>query len=427
MKSLLISFFICIILSLSTIQIAHAETIGKIAAIVNDELILEDELNKEINLTIQHLQSTRTQAPPTNILREKVLEHVILTKLQLWLAEKSGIIIDDEQLNGAIRNIAQSNKLTISDLGRAIEAEGGNFEQFRERIRTDIIINQLITRFVKQKVNVSEKEIANYLLNKKNRHNPDKEYLLAHLLVEIPEAASSEQISQQQRKAEKILKEIKDGADFSQMVVSYSDGNLALKGGLLEWRTQAQLPTIFTNAVSDMTEGNISNIIRSPSGFHIIKLTGIRGNTKRIVNQTKSRHILVIPNEILSSKQAQIKLENLRERIIQGENFADIAQAHSDDKTSAVNGGAIDWMAPGILVPEFQKELDILEINQISKVFKSRFGWHIVQPLGRRKHDDTDAFKKANAIEDIRKRKTSTAVQLWLRKLRDEAYVEIRQ
>lgn len=416
-----------VLISTSTISTANSEeVIEKIAAVVNDQLILESELQKELEFTIEHLQSSRAKIPPKSLLREKVLEHLILQKLQMWMAKKSGINIDDEQLNDAIRKIASSNNLSISQLGEAINSQGGDFEQFREKIRNDLLVRQLTTRFVAQKINVSQKEVDNYLFNLKNSEKADKKFRVAHLLIGTPEAASTEQIKETRKKAQEVLDKINNGADFTEMVVSYSDGAQALKGGVLDWRTEMQLPTIFANIVPSMEKGQVSEIINSPSGFHIIKLVDIKDENRKIVNQSKCRHILIVPNEILPTEKAKEKLEGLRERIIQGESFTDIAKAHSDDKTSAISGGEMDWMAPGVFVPEFEKQINSLEINEVSPVFKTRYGWHIVEVLGRREHDDTKAFLEKQAVEDIRKRKTSEAIQIWLRQLRDEAYVEIK-
>ncbi|THB66222.1 MAG: molecular chaperone SurA [Gammaproteobacteria bacterium] len=409
-------------------MVAHAEveTIEKIAAVVNDKIILKSELDKELEISLNNFAASGGQLPPKNIIKEKVLEHMIIRKLQLSMAEKAGINIDDQQLDEAIRSIAKKNNLTIRQLAEEVEKQGGSFADFRESIRIEMITRQLQMRFVSRKINISEKDVENYLLSRKNAPQEEKQYKLAHILIEIPEAATPEEIKKQKELAEEVKGKLEAGEDFTRMAVSYSDSGSALKGGVLDWMTEQQVPSIFAEAVPDMKKGELSGIIQSPSGFHIFKILDIKGNETRIVEQNKVRHILIMTNEITSDDQAKQKLEQLKERIIQGDDFAKIASANSDDKASAADGGEMDWAAPGLFVPEFQEQVDRLKINELSPVFKSRYGWHLLQVVGRRKHDDTEEYKRTMAMENIRQQKMGEAVQLWLRQLRDEAYIEIR-
>lgn len=400
--------------------------IDSIVAVVNEEVVLASELRMEMEKTMQKLRASRTRIPPKNILQKQVLEHLIMTNLQLGIAKRTRINVDDAQVNQALQSIARNNKISVSQLKQELEREGMDYLQFREGIREQITLDYLRKRYVDQRVHVTEKEIKNYVTNQKNVGESSKEYKTAYVLLEIPEAASSEQIKQAKEKADMVMQKIREGADFSEMAVSYSDGGNALNGGVIEARKANQLPTMFAEIVPDMQVDEVSGIIKSQGGYYIVKLLDITQGKAELVVQTKLSHILIKPTEFLTPNNVQQKLGQIRERIINGEDFAQLARATSDDKGTASSGGEMDYMSPGVFVPEFQEEVDKLAINEISSVFKTRFGFHIAKILDRREHDDSEQVMRMKAVENIRQRKSQEAMQLWMRRLRDEAFVKIK-
>jgi peptidyl-prolyl cis-trans isomerase SurA len=271
---------------------------------------------------------------------------------------------------------------------------------------------------------VTPQEIENYLAASGEHLN--NEYRLSHILIAVPEAASPEQVQQARTEAEQVLTRLHTGADFHQLAIAHSDGQQALEGGDLGWRRGGQLPSLFADEVKDMKEGQVSDLIRSPGGFHIIQLTGMRGQEKHVVRQTHARHILITPNTLVSDAEAQQRLERLRQRIVNGESFAELARSNSDDKGSGSQGGDLGWASPGQMVPEFEKMMNETPLNQVSEPFRSQFGWHIVQPLERRDYDNSEEIRRSRAVEALRERKIDEGTEAWLRQIRDEAYVEYR-
>jgi Parvulin-like peptidyl-prolyl isomerase len=397
-----------------------------IVAVVNDDVILMSELKEDLRTVREKLREQRTRIPPDEILRRQVLEQAIVTRLQLQLAEHTGIRVDDETLNRAVRGIASQNGLTLSEFRDVLEYDGYSFAKFRENVRNELILTRLRQQQVDNNIQVTDREVENFLANQVVHGSSDSEYHLSHILVALPEAAAPEQIQVARNKAERIRDQLLAGADFQEMAVAYSDGQQALQGGDLDWRKAEQLPTLFADLVAHMQPGTISELIRSSSGFHIIKLLDVRGGSKHMVDQTHARHILIRTNELMSNEEARIRLEQLRDRILDGEDFAQLARAHSDDTASATRGGDLGWVNPGDLEARFEEQMKKLLPGELSLPFETQFGWHIVQVLAHREHDSTEEFQHAKAREFIRKRKTEEELQLWLRRLRDEAYVEYR-
>lgn len=406
--------------------VAADKPIDSIVAVVNDGVILASELRAEMEKTIQNLRNSRTRIPPRNILQSQVLEHLIMKNLQLDVARRTRVNIDDQQVNQAVQHIAQKNGLSISQLKNEIEQQGVDYLEFRQGIKEQMTLDVLRRRYVDQRVHVTEKEIANYVANQKSIGENAQEYKTAYILIEIPEAASSEQIEKAREKADMVMQKLREGADFTEMAVSYSDGGNALAGGVLEARKANQLPTMFAELVPDMKAGEYSGIIKSNGGYYIVKLLEVTQGAAEMVVQTKLRHILIKTTEFLNANQAQQKLEQIRERIVNGEDFAQLARSNSDDKGTASAGGEMDYMSPGVFVPEFQEEVDKLRVDEVSQVFKTRFGFHIAQILDRREHDDSEQVMRMKAMENIRKRKSQEAMQLWMRRIRDEAFVKIK-
>ena len=400
--------------------------IDHIVALVDDGVILQSELDEMLDTVKRQLHQQDGQLPPDDVLRKQVIERLIMMHLQLQYAERTGIRIDEEKLNAALSNIAQQNKMSLGDFRVALEREGFNFAHFRENIRDQMIISQLQQRQVNNLVTVSDQEVDNFLANAKLQGGIGDEYHLGHILIAVPEGASPEKVEAAHSKAQRVLDELRGGADFQKMAVSVSDAQQALEGGDLGWRSVAQIPSMFADVVTHMKPGEVSDLVRSPSGFHIIKLIDHRGMDKHSVMQTHARHILIRTNDLVSDDDAKARLEQLKQRLEGGDDFAALARAHSDDAVSAAKGGDLGWINPGDLDPQFEEVMTGLAPGKLSAPFRTQFGWHLVQVLERRTIDDTKDFRRNMAREMIRKRKAEEEIDIWLRRLRDEAYVEIR-
>jgi len=421
------SLLFLIIISVSLSANAVISNVDRIVAVVNEDVILESELNSRLKTVKGQLEQRNTQAPPDDVLKRQVLERLIISQLQLQVAERTGIRVDDKTLNTSVNGIANQNGMSLSQFRSAIEADGFDFSVFREDIRKEMIVSRLMQRRVRQRVNITEQEIDNFLSSNKSRNEVNKEYRLSHILVSLPEAASASQIDAAQAKITDVIRQLRSGTNFKQVAAASSDGQQAFSGGDLGWRKSAQLPSIFADVATSMQKGDISEAIRSPSGFHVIMLTDVRGVEQRhIVKQSLARHILIRKNELTSNDDARSRLQQLLIRLEAGEDFASLARAHSDDRGSAAQGGELGWSSPGALVPRFEQAMNKLSEGQISQPFRTQFGWHIVQLLERREYDDTDAFLRSKARKIIRDRKAEDATQSWVRRIRDEAFVEYR-
>lgn len=405
---------------------ADAAQLDSIVAIVDDDVIVRSELEQEMARLLAQIDTSQVRLPPQDVLEQQVLERLIVTRLQLQAAEQAGIRVDDQTLAKAIDNIAANNNLTLAELRDAMEADGMSFNSFREQIRQEIVLGRLRNQEVINRISVTDQEIDNFLASEQKSTSGRTEYRLSHIRVSTPEAATPDEIRRAREKAERLVQQLRSGADFAELAMTYSDGHQALEGGDLGWRKTSELPTLFADLVDTMERGDVSDPIESTSGFHIIKLEDYKGGSKTIVRQTHARHILVTTNEITSDSDAQTRLQQLKQRIDNGEDFANLARSHSDDSASAIKGGDLGWVSSGNLVPEFEEQMNPLQPGQISEPFQTRFGWHIVQVLERRDYDNTDAAVRQHAQEAIRERKANEATELWLRRLRDEAYVEIR-
>lgn len=408
--------------------------IDSIVAIVNDTVITRSELDEQTRTIKQQLRQQNTPVPPGPVFQKQVLERLIISRLQLQLAANTGIRVDDDTLNRAINRIAAQNKLSLTEFRAVLEKDGFSFDKFREDIRDEIIITRLRQRQVDSRITVTDQEVAQFLVAQARQGKSDDEYRLGHIFIALPEAPSPEQIQAARQKAEKILEKLQakvggsaeGSADFKETAIAVSDGQQALEGGDLGWRSAGQLPSLFASQTLAMKVGELSSIIRSSGGFHIIKLLDYRGGKRHMVTQTLARHILIRTTELITDDDASIRLEQLAQRIKKGEDFAELARANSDDTLSAAKGGSLDWISPGDMVPAFEQAMNELQPGQISAPFKSEFGWHIVQVQERREHDDTEEYTRSQAQEALRSRKIEEEYQNWLRRLRDEAYVEYR-
>lgn len=406
---------------------SHAEqALNRIVAVVNDGVVLQSQLDRRTDQIRQQLLERDTRLPPMDVLRKQVLERLIMEEIQLQLAASMNIRIEDELLNANLRQMAEANNLDLAGFRQALEAEGYSFAEFRDEVRKQLIIARLHAQQVENRIQVSEQEIEN-LLTSQEHGADDREFLLSHILVALPEAASPQQIQDAQARTESLLERLRAGEEFSQMAVAESDGQQALEGGSLGWRKASQLPSLFADVARNLERGEISEPIRSASGFHIVRMDDVRGGDERhVITQTHARHILLRPDELQSAAQVENRLLQLRRRIEGGDDFETLARAHSQDAVSAARGGDLGWSNPGDLVPEFEKEMAQLQPGEVSPPFESRFGWHIVQVLERRERDSTEEFRRAEAREQVRQRKIQEESATWMRRMRDESYVEYR-
>ncbi|MFU8838555.1 MAG: peptidylprolyl isomerase SurA [Thiohalomonadaceae bacterium] len=405
---------------------AAIQEINSIVAVVDNDIITRSELNQRVQTVLQQIRQQGAQQPPRELLERQVLERMIVEKLQLAQAREVGLQIDDEQLNAIIANIAGENNMSLTELRQTLAADGVPFAFFREQIRNEVLISRVRSNQVESRVDVSPTEVDTFLDAQQRQQGESSEYRLRHILVSLPSNASPEQLAEARARAEDLHRQLREGADFTNLAIAYSDGQQALEGGDLGWRRAGQLPTLFAEVVMAMQVGQVSEPIRSSNGFHLLLLADKRGEARHMVRQANARHILIRVSELVSDAQAQQRLERLRERLLSGASFAELARANSEDPGSAANGGELGWADPEIYVPEFRNTLRNLEDGEISQVFRSQFGWHIMQLQGWREHDGTDEARRNQAFQALRERKTEEAMQNWLRNLRDEAYVEYR-
>jgi peptidyl-prolyl cis-trans isomerase SurA len=414
-----------LLLLLPSLTPAAPKDLDRILVIVNDDVITETELRSRLVETRKQLELEKIKLPPDDVLRKQLLDRIVLEHLQLQLAAIMGIRVSDADVDKAIEMIAQRNKMTAEEFRKAMIQSGLDVAAHRAQVRDQITIQQLLEREINNRVSVTESEVSHYLENPQNRASMDLSYNLSHILISIPESASPETIQAAKKRAEDILRQLKAGTSFEQIAAGYSQGADALKGGSLGWKQAGELPELFLGAITNMAPGDISELLRSPNGFHILKLNDKRGAAQtEAVTQTHARHILLRTSEIQSAEDARQKLLNLRERIENGEDFAALARAHSEDPASAASGGDLGWSNPGQMVPEFEKAMNALKPNELSQPVRTSFGLHLIQVLGRRNHDISQERLEAAARQQIHARKADERYEQWARQIRDEAFVE---
>ena len=400
--------------------------VDRILAVINSEVITQFDLSERVTRALRELRSRGTPLPDRNDLQRQVLERMIIERAQLQLARETGLQIDNLQLDATIARIAESNKMPLTEFRRTLERDGIPFDKFREEVRTEIILARLREREVDNKISVAESEIDNFIADHKEGQDQSVEYNLSHILIRLPEQARPEQITRQRERADEAVKRIKAGADFAQVVATFSDATDAFEGGNMGWRTPDRLPELFAGVVAGLRPSEISEVLRSPAGFHILRLNDRRGaGAPYMVEQNRVRHILVRTSETVSQDEAQRKLLALRERITNGSNFGELARLNSDD-ASASRGGDLGWVYPGDTVPDFERAVKGLKPMEMSQPVKTPFGWHLIQVLERRTTDASSDRKRLEARKALRERKSDEAYQEWLRQLRDRAWVEYR-
>jgi peptidyl-prolyl cis-trans isomerase SurA len=423
---LMLSALFCSLLVSSFL--VHAETIDRIVAVVEDDVILEGELEREVTTIRARMTEAKAQLPPESTLRKQVLEKMIVDKLQRQLAEKAGVSVSEEMLNSSAADIAQRNNMSLEQFRAELERSGISYKSFLENMRNEIVINQLRAKEIGGRIKVSDSEVEHYMETQEKAGEESTQYHLGHILIALKESASASEIQKAQTKADVLVKKLRTGQDFSQAAVSNSDDDNALKGGDLGWRTLNDIPSQLVDGIKQMHLNEVSNPIRSPSGFHIIKILGLKNNLdNHIISTTKVRHILIKTNEVIDDAEARKRLFALKTRIADGDDFGALARAHSDDKGSALKGGELGWVEPGSLVKPFEDAMAKLRVNEISDPVQSQFGWHLIQVLDRKDKDNASEHKKNLVKEAIRKRKIEEETELWLRRLRDEAYIEIHE
>lgn len=404
---------------------SSGQLLDRIVALVDDGVILQSELDHQVDVVTRQLREQGTRMPPPDVMRQQILESLIVQQVQLQRAQRLGIQVVDEQLNLALQRVAERNDISLSRLPEALAAEGINYAAFREQLRREMTIDAVRQRDVIPRIAVSEREIQRWLEQHEATRGSQVEYDISQILVALPEAPSPQQIEEAQARAEEIHAQLQAGGDFAELALAASGGQQALTGGRLGWRRGSQLPQQFAAAIQALSTGEFSEPIRSSSGFHIFRVNEIRGDGEQVIQlQTKARHILLVPNEVLDDATIRGRLEAIRERVVNGESFADIAMLESEDPGSAARGGDLGWNPPGTFVPEFEAQLDQLDPGEVSEPFATPFGWHIVLMEDRQERDTTDEVRRMQAVQAIRAGKQEQETELWLRRLRDEAWVE---
>ena len=403
-----------------------AMELDRIIAVVDEDVVMQSELDSQMRRVREQLRQQGTAVPPTSVLERQIMERLILQKIQLQRAEESGVEVPDQRLEAAIQDIANKNQLNLSQFKEILHSDGYQFNEFREQIRDEIMIASLRRQEVDRRVQVSEKEIDNHISNEFNQGSSEQEFRISHILISIPANSTNEEQAAARERAEDAIERLRSGADFGDLAIAVSDGQNALEKGDLGWRRAEEIPSLFGGIVRDMEPGDISDLITSPSGYHVVQLTDRRSGEEILVEQTLARHILISPNELVSEEEALTRCKQLRIRLDGGADFASLARTNSDDRGSAVEGGDLGWVSKGQMVPEFEEVMLFTEMGEISEPFRTEFGWHILQVLDRRSYDGTEEIKRAKARSAIAQRKKDERYQSWLRRLRDEAYVEYR-
>ncbi|CAN6133104.1 MAG: hypothetical protein RLZZ572_415 [Pseudomonadota bacterium] len=407
-------------------QAAEVVKMDRIVAIVDQAVVTEQELESRIATVTAQFKKQGTELPAEAILRKQILERLITDTLQLQYAAQTGLKVDDNQLDKTIGRIAEQNQLSLAEFTEALAKDGVSMTKFRADIRNEITLARLREREVDGRVNVSESEIDNFLTSQAANNENQDEYEIAHLLIRTPEEGATEDIQKAKIKVDKALSELNGGVSFAKVSASYSDAPNALEGGSLGWKSAAQMPALFLDALKAMKVGEVSAPLRSPNGFHVLKLNNKRGgNSPLVIQQTHARHILIKLSEIMSEKDGKLKIDGIKERLDNGEKFEALARQYSEDSTAS-SGGDLNWVNPGDTVPQFEKAMNELKDMQISMPVRTQFGWHLIQVMERRSQDMSKEAARLKARQEIRAKKADEAYQDWIRELRDRAYVEIR-
>ncbi len=417
---------LCAGLLLSTTLQANTVELDRVAAIVENDVVMNSQVQERMSTIRTQLHERGTEMPAEEELRSQVVERLVLESIQLQMGDRAGIRIDYATLNQTMQQLAERNGVNLEQFRAALERDGISYASAREQIRRDMIINRVRQRRVAERIQVSDQEVRNFLNSEVGRYQTSADYRLAMIVVPLSESASNDEARQKAELANEIYRELNQGADFARVAVSRSAGDTALEGGELGWRKAAQLPPAFANAIADLDIGGITPPMRSPAGLHIIKVLEKRGGENQLVDEFNVRHILIKPSEIRSEAEAAQLIQRLYERIRDGESFETLARSFSEDPGSALNGGSLNWVTADAMVPEFRDVMNMIPQGQVSVPFQSEFGWHILQVLDQRQVDMTSEMREQQARNLLQNRKFDEELQTWLLEIRDEAYVEIK-
>ncbi len=426
-----------LVLALASTTVVHAQSrdlgakgdlLDRVAVVVNDGVVVQSQIDQQVLNLTHRLREQGTQLPAASVLRQQITERLVLQEIQMQRAQKIGLRIPDEALNSQLREIAAQNHMEFSQLPDALAQEGIVYAEYREDMRRDMTLQVLRQRDVLARIYVSPREIDQFLAKQATNKNADVSYNVSHILIALPEAATPAQLEQAERLSNDIRNRANKGEDFGQLAVTYSQAQTALEKGALGWRKGNELPTFIADMVGKLKPGEVSEPVRTPSGFHIIRLNESRSDKDPlIVNQIHARHILIKTNELQDDETVRGRLQTIRDRIAAGtDDFAAIAKAVSEDPGSGSEGGDLGWTGGGTFVPEFEQALEKLKDGEISQPIRTQYGWHIIQMLGHRSQDMSTDERRRRAYEQIRASKLDEETELWLRRLRDEAYVDYR-
>jgi peptidyl-prolyl cis-trans isomerase SurA len=407
---------------------AHAEVqpLNRVVAIVDNDVVMQSQLDARLREVQQTIAQRGAALPPDDVLSQQVLERLIIENIQLQIGERSGIRITDEELNQAIGTIAQRNGMSIEQFRAALAKDGLSYTDARDQVRREMIISRVRQRRVAERIQVTDQEVQNFLASDLGKMQLSEELRLANIIIPVSEGASAEEIQAADRKARELYQQLQQGADFAQLAIAHSASETALEGGEMGWRKAGQLPPPFDTMLSALPVGQVTEPMRTPGGFIMIKLLEKRGGDSQVRDEVNVRHILIKPSEIRSEAETKRLVERLYQRILAGEDFAELAKNFSEDPGSALNGGTLSWIDPNALVPEFREVMNNTPAGELSKPFKSPYGWHVLEVMGRRATDSSAEFREQQAMTVLRNRKYDEELQAWLRQIRDEAYVEIK-
>jgi peptidyl-prolyl cis-trans isomerase SurA len=401
--------------------------LDEIAVVVDDDVVMKSEVEARRRAVVGQLKGQNKSLPPDEIIREQIIERLIVESLQLQMARRAGVRVSDEELNSALTRVAAQNNMSLAQFSLEVEKDGISYLEMRDQIRREIAISRVRDGVMRKRIQITEQEIEVFLESEMGQIMTADEYRLAHILLPFEEGANSDEINQVKQSAEALITEINGGADFQSLAIERSTASDALEGGDLGWRKAAQLPTMFSDVAIDMVIGDIRGPIRSGSGYHVVTLLDKRGaKIEGRVEQTQVRHVLIEPSEIMTEEEAREFAESLRAEIIAGRPFEDIAKLHSDDPGSALSGGDLGWNAAGTFVAEFEANLAATSIDEMSPVFRSQHGYHFLEVTGHRIEDMSDRFLMQQAANFLRNQKMDEELESWVRELREDAFVEIR-
>lgn len=410
----------------SGLIVAQTKSLDRVVAIVDDNVIMKSQLDNRIEEITKTMSKRGGQLPAHDVLVKQVLDRLIIEDLQLQLAARYGISVDDNELNDAVKEVAKRNNLTLDQFTKAVQSEGLTIDSIREQIKNEIIISRVRQRVVGDRIRITDQEVTNFLNSEIGKAHLSEEYFLASILIPIPQGSSYAVTQKAEQKATEIYEQLQQGADFAKLAMTSSSGDKALEGGEIGWRRAPQLPPPFDQLINGLKVGDFTRPVSTPGGLIILKVLDKRGGATHLQDEISVRHILLKPSQVRSEEATKTLADKLYQRVMAGEDFASLAKKFSDDPASAIHGGSLNWVDPNALVPEFRKVMSETAVGNISQPFKTQYGWHILQVQGRRSTDNSADYRKQQAMNVLYSRKYEQELQVWLQQLRDEAYVEIK-